>query len=98
MVRVILPYHLRKLAQVGQEIQVEVTPPVCVTSILEAVEAAYPVLRGTIREHGNLKRRAFLRFFASGEDISFDPVDKALPATIANGQDPLMVIGAIAGG
>ena len=98
MVRVVLPYHLRKLAQVGQEVRVEASAPICVTSVLDALEAAYPVLKGTIREHGSQKRRAFLRFFAAGEDISFDPVDKELPASIAEGREPLMVIGAIAGG
>ncbi len=98
MIRVVLPYHLRNLAQVGQEVELEVAKPVCMASVLEALEAAYPVLRGTIREHGTHKRRAFLRFFAAGEDISLEPVDRSLPESIAAGREPLLVIGAIAGG
>ncbi len=98
MVRITLPHHLRNLAQVGQEVQLEVVAPVSVASILDALEAAYPVLKGTIRDHGTHKRRPFLRFFAAGEDISLEPPEIALPETIANGREPLMVVGAIAGG
>jgi sulfur-carrier protein len=98
MVRVILPFHLRTLAKVDREVLVDVPGAVSVASVLEAVERSYPVLRGTIREHDTLKRRAFLRFFAAGEDISFDAADAELPASIASGQEPLMVVGAIAGG
>jgi len=76
----------------------DVPSPVSVASVLSALEAAHPVLRGTIREHGTHKRRAFLRFFACGEDISLEPPDQSLPATIADGREPLLVIGAIAGG
>jgi hypothetical protein len=98
MVRVILPYHLRNLAQIGQEVELQVAAPVCVSSVLDALESAYPVLKGTIRDHGTHKRRPFLRFFACGEDISLDLPVTPLPASIADGREPLMVIGAIAGG
>lgn len=98
MVRVVLPHHLRNLAQVGQEVSLQVAGSVSVASVLTALEATYPVLKGTIREHGTLKRRAFLRFFACGEDISLEPADAPLPNSIARGDEPLLVIGAIAGG
>lgn len=98
MIRVILPYHLRNLAHVGQEVTVEVVGPVTITSILEAVEAAYPMLRGTIREHGSLQRRKFLRFFADGEDVSFADFSSPLPENIASGKEPFMIVGAVAGG
>lgn len=98
MVRVVLPFHLRNLAQVGQEVQLNVPGPVCVASVLDALEDAYPVLKGTIRDHGTLERRPFLRFFASGEDVSLDPPDRSLPDGIAAGREPLLVVGAIAGG
>ncbi|MFZ0394184.1 MAG: MoaD/ThiS family protein [Terracidiphilus sp.] len=97
-IRVALPYHLRNLAQVGPEITVEVEPPVTLRSVLDAVEARYPTLRGTIRDHGTLERRPFLRFFACQEDLSHDSVDKPLPDAVVQGQEPLLVIGAIAGG
>lgn len=97
-IRVALPYHLRNLAQVGPEITVEVDPPITLRSVLDAVEARYPMLRGTIRDHGTLQRRPFLRFFACQEDLSHDPVDKPLPDAVATGQEPFLVIGAIAGG
>lgn len=98
MIRVILPYHLRNLAQIGQEVTLEVEFPVCVKTVLDAVESAYPMLKGTIREHETHKRRAFLRFFACGEDISLEPADTPLPSAIVEGKDPFMVVGAIAGG
>ncbi len=98
MIRVVLPYHLQNLAHVGREIEVSVSGAVSVSAVLDAIEADYPVLKGTIREHGSLKRRAFLRFFAAGEDISLDPPETALPSSIAEGREPLLVIGAIAGG
>ena len=98
MVRVVLPHHLRNLAQVGREVELAVSAPVSVASVLAALEGAYPVLKGTIRDHGTLKRRPFLRFFAAGEDISLEPTDNPLPQTIATGQEPLLVVGAIAGG
>ena len=98
MVRVVLPQHLRNLAQVGQEVTLDVSEPVSVASVLSALELAHPMLKGTIREHGTLKRRPFVRFFECGEDISLEPADAPLPAKIASGEEPLLVIGAIAGG
>ncbi len=90
--------HLRTLAKVGAEVQIEVEGPVTQRSVLDALEARYPVLRGTIRDHGTLKRRAFLRFFACEEDLSLEPPDSPLPAAVASGAEPFFVIGAIAGG
>lgn len=98
MVRVVLPHHLRDLARVGPEVQLDVAAPVSLDSTLRALEAAFPVLKGTIRDHVTLKRRAFLHFFAAGEDISLEPTDVLLPESIAVGREPLLVIGAIAGG
>ena len=98
MIRVLLPFHLRTLARVDGEVQVEVPPPVTVRSVLDAIEACYPVLRGTIRDHGTLKRRPFVRFFACKEDLSNEPPETPLPVEIVNGAEPFLVIGAIAGG
>jgi len=98
MIRVALPAHLRTLAQVGSEVEVRVEGPVTQRAILDALEASYPMLRGTIRDHGTLARRPFLRFFACGEDWSLESPDAALPAAIASGEEPFLVIGAIAGG
>jgi len=98
MIRVMLPTHLRNLAQVEGEITLEVDGMVTQGSVLDALEARYPVLRGTIREHGTLKRRAFIRFFACQEDLSHQPPDAPLPEAVAKGIEPLMIIGAIAGG
>ncbi|MGH8142276.1 MAG: MoaD/ThiS family protein [Steroidobacteraceae bacterium] len=98
MVRVQLPHHLRNLAAVGREVSLQVEAPASVGSILDALESAYPVLKGTIREHGTLKRRLFLRFFAGGEDVSLQPPDLCLPASVASGDEPFMIVGAIAGG
>jgi len=97
-VRVTLPYHLRNLARVEGEVALEVEGPVSVRSVLDALEARYPTLRGTIRDHGSLQRRAFIRFFACGEDLSLEPVEAQLPAAVAEGREPLMVVGAMAGG
>jgi hypothetical protein len=97
-VRVVLPFHLRNLAQVGAEVTVEAARPVSVKLVLDAVEARYPMLRGTIREFDTGKRRAFLRFFACGEDFSLEPMEAELPQAIAEGKEPLLVVGAIAGG
>ena len=97
-VRVTLPYHLRNLARVEGEVALEVEGSVNVRSVLDALEARYPTLRGTIRDHGSLQRRAFIRFFACGEDLSLEPVEAALPAAVAEGREPLMVVGAMAGG
>jgi len=98
MIRVVLPAHLRTLARVGGEVELQVEGPVTLRSILDALEAAYPVLRGTIRDHSTLKRRAFLRFFACGQDLSLDPPDDPLPDAVVRGEEPFFVIGAIAGG
>jgi sulfur-carrier protein len=98
MIRVVLPAHLRTLARVGAEVEIQVESPVTQRSVLDALEAAYPVLRGTIRDHVTLKRRAFLRFFACGEDLSLEPPDDPLPDAVVRGEEPFFVIGAIAGG
>ena len=98
MIRVELPAHLRALARVGSEITVTVDGPVTMRAVLDAVEAGYPVLRGTIRDHVTLKRRPFLRFFACQEDLSLEPPDTMLPDDVASGKEPFLVIGALAGG
>jgi sulfur-carrier protein len=99
MIRVILPYHLRTLARIEDaEVQLDVPAPVTLSKALDAVETHYPVLRGTLRDHGTLHRRPFIRFFVCREDWSHEPLEKELPDAIVNGQEPLMVIGAIAGG
>jgi molybdopterin synthase sulfur carrier subunit len=97
-IRVELPQHLRTLAHVGREIQIQVEGPVTQRSVLDAIEAAYPMLKGTIRDHGNQQRRAFLRFFACEEDLSHEPPDSPLPEAVASGKEPFLVVGAIAGG
>ena len=97
-VRVVLPAHLRTLAGVGDEVAVHVDDEVSVRSVLDAVERDFPVLRGTIRDHVTRKRRPFLRFFACGLDLSHERVDAPLPERVASGEEPLLVIGAIAGG
>lgn len=97
-VRVCLPYHLRNLARVGSEVTVDAALPVSVRAILDALEAQYPMLRGTIREYGTLARRPFLRFFACEEDFSLQPMDAPLPDAVATGREPLLIIGAVAGG
>jgi sulfur-carrier protein len=98
MIRVVLPPHLRTLARAESELQLEVFGPVTQRSVLDALEAHYPMLRGTIRDHVSLQRRPFLRFFACAEDWSNESLDKPYPAAIANGEEPLLIIGAIAGG
>ena len=98
MIRVTLPAHLRKLAQVDGEVQLEVAGQVTQRSVLDALEARYPMLRGTIRDHVTQNRRAFVRFFACGQDLSHEPADALLPGAIATGAEPFMIIGAIAGG
>ena len=98
MIRVELPHHLRTLAQVGVSVTLEVAEPVTLRSVLDALETQYPVLRGTIRDHDTKQRRAFLRFFACQEDLSHESMDAPLPEPIAAGREPLLVIGAIAGG
>ena len=98
MIRVVIPYHLRTLAQVEGEVKLDVPPPVTQRAVLDALEARYPMLRGAIRDHDTRRRRAFLRFFACEEDLSHDPPDKPLPAKVASGDEPFFIIGAIAGG
>jgi sulfur-carrier protein len=98
MIRVVLPHHLRTLAKVGDEVHVDLNGSATVKSLLDALEAKYPMLRGTIREHGTLKRRPLVRFFACGEDISHESPDSLLPDAIAKGTEPFFVMGAIAGG
>ena len=98
MVRVVIPPHLRTLAHVDGEVQLEVQGPVTIGSILDTLEARYPMLRGTIRDHGTLQRRAFLRFFACEQDLSHDSPDAPLPDAVASGKEPFIVLGAIAGG
>jgi hypothetical protein len=97
-IRVGLPAHLRTLAQVGPEVSVRVRGDVTQRAVLDALEAQYPVLRGTIRDHGTLRRRPFLRFFACEEDLSHEPPDAPLPPPVRSGAEPFLVIGAIAGG
>ena len=96
--RVILPQHLRTLAHAGAEVAIAVDPPVTLRSVLDALEAKYPMLRGTIRDHTTRERRAFLRFFACEEDLSHESPDRPLPQEVVNGKEPFLVIGAIAGG
>ena len=97
-VRVKLPAHLRKLAQVDGEVLLDIPEPVTQRSVLDALEASHPVLRGTIRDHGTLRRRAFVRFFACEQDLSHDEPDALLPAEVATGREPFLVVGAMAGG
>jgi len=97
-IHVELPAHLRTLARVGSDVSIDVDGSVTQRSVLDALEAAYPVLRGTIRDHGTLKRRPFLRFFACEQDLSHEPPDAPLPEPVARGVEPFMVIGALAGG
>jgi molybdopterin synthase sulfur carrier subunit len=98
MIRVMLPFHLRTLAKVDGEVTLEVEGPVTQRSVLDALEARYPVLKGTIRDHGSGQRRPFLRFFACEEDLTHESPDAPLPEAVATGKEPFMVIGAIAGG
>ena len=98
MIRVQLPYHLRNLAHVDAEVQLEVEAPVTVHSVLDALETRYPVLRGTIRDHGTLKRRPFIRFFACKEDLSLQPPETTLPDEIIKGTEPFLIVGSMAGG
>jgi hypothetical protein len=98
MIRVELPTHLRRLASVEGEVTLEVAGPVTQRSVLDALEARYPMLRGTIRDHGSVKRRPMLRFFACEEDLSHEPPDAPLPDAVASGAEPFIVLAAIAGG
>jgi hypothetical protein len=98
MIRVVLPFHLRTLVQVAGEVEVRVEGPATQRSVLDALEARYPVLRGTIRDHDTQRRRAFLRFFACEQDLSHESPDAPLPDAVATGEEPFLVVGAIAGG
>lgn len=98
MIRIVLPFHLRKLARVEGEVQLDVEGPVTQGSILDALEAQYPVLRGTIRDHVTKKRRAFVRFFACEQDLSHESPDSPLPEEVASGRESFIVLGAMAGG
>lgn len=98
MIRVVLPVHLRNLARSSAEVQLEVAEPATITSLLNALEESYPVLRGTIRDQLTGKRRPLVRFFACGEDVSHDSLDSLLPAAVASGAEPFCIIGAMAGG
>lgn len=98
MIRIVLPPHLRTLAQVGSEVTLEVAAPVTQQSIFDALEQRYPMLKGTIREHTTHKRRPFLRFFGCNNDLSFDAADAPLPDLIATGIEPFIIVGAVAGG
>jgi len=98
MIRVVLPFHLRTLARVDGEVQVEAGSPVTLGSVLDALEASYPVLRGTIRDHVTLRRRPFVRYFACKEDLSFEPPETKLPDAVVAGAEPFLIVGAMAGG
>ena len=98
MIRVVLPHHLRTLARVGSEVELQVEGPATLRSVLDTLEDRYPVLRGTIRDHATQRRRAFVRFFACEQDLSHEPPETRLPEAVAVGEEPFLVIGAIAGG
>lgn len=98
MIRVELPQHLRTLAKVGREVQLDLHGPATLRAVLDALEAQYPVLRGTIRDHVTRQRRPFLRFFACEQDLSHDSLDSLLPESVVSGKEPFLIIGAIAGG
>jgi sulfur-carrier protein len=98
MIRVVLPFHLKNLARVDGEVAVEVPAPITVGAVLDALEARHPALRGTIRDHGTLKRRPFIRFFACKEDLSLEPPETVLPEAVVNGTEPFLIVGAMAGG
>jgi hypothetical protein len=98
MILVVLPPHLRTLARVGGDVQLEVVPPVTLRTVLDTLEARYPMLRGTIRDHATQERRPYLRFFACEQDLSLEDQDASLPDAVAAGREPLLILGAIAGG
>ncbi|MFN8062354.1 MAG: MoaD/ThiS family protein [Vicinamibacterales bacterium] len=98
MIRVVLPAHLRELARVGGEVAVDVSAPVTAAAVLDALEATYPMLGGTIRDYGTRERRPYVRFFACGEDLSHVPLTVALPEAVAHGREPFLIVGALAGG
>jgi sulfur-carrier protein len=98
MIRVVLPFHLRNLARVNDEVQLEVTAPVTLGSLLDALELRYPVLRGAIRDRGTLRRRPFVRYYACKEDLSLEPLEAPLPDSVITGVEPFFIVGAMAGG
>ncbi len=98
MIVVVIPHHLRTLAGVGREVSLEIEGPVTQRAVLDALEARFPMLQGTMRDHTTLKRRAFIRFFACGQDLSHEPPDALLPEAVISGAEPFMVVGAMAGG
>ena len=98
MIRVVLPFHLRNLARVDGEVELEVAAPLTIGAVVDALEARYPVLQGTIRDHGTLKRRPFVRYFACKEDLSLEPPETQLPVEVVSGQEPFLIVGAMAGG
>jgi hypothetical protein len=98
MVHIVLPFHLRRLAGVEGDVAVSVSGSVTIGAVLDSLEAQYPVLRGTIRDHGTLKRRPFVRFFACKEDLSLEPPDTPLPEGVVQGREPFLIVGAMAGG
>ncbi len=98
MIRIVIPHHLRQLANTGKEVQLAVEGPLTQRSVLDALEAQYPMLRGTIRDHSTHERRAFIRFFACEQDLSHQPPDDPLPDAVVSGAEPFLIIGAMAGG
>ena len=98
MIRVVLPFHLRNLARIEGEVELELPAPVTIGAVLDALEARHPALQGTIRDHGTLKRRPFVRYFACKEDLSQEPPETQLPEAVVNGGEPLLIVGAMAGG
>jgi len=98
MIRVVLPFHLRNLARVDGEVQLELVAPITIGAVLNGLEDKFPVLRGTIRDHGTLKRRPFIRYFACKEDLSLEPADLPLPHEVVSGNEPFLIVGAMAGG
>jgi sulfur-carrier protein len=98
MIRVVLPFHLRNLARVNGDVELDVAAPVTIRAVIDALEARYPMLQGTIRDHGTLKRRPFVRFFACKEDMSLEPPETPLPDEVVSGDEPFLIIGAMAGG
>ena len=98
MIRVVLPFHLRNLARVDGEVELEVAAPVTIRAVVDALEASYPALRGTIRDHDTMKRRPFVRFFACKEDLSLESPETELPDAVVSGKEPFLIVGAMAGG
>ena len=98
MIRVVLPFHLQNLARVSGEVTLELAAPVTIRAVLDAIEAKFPALRGTIRDHGTLKRRPFVRYFACKEDLSAETPETPLPDEVVNGSEPFLIVGAMAGG